>query len=81
MTTTWVRVMYRPLADPDVDHWLYGWVFASDSLGRAWDTIRKVGDWRKWTYELEMILPNDIDHPDRGGPSRELLYAESEVAR
>jgi len=43
--------------------WAYGWVFASDSMSRAWATLRMVGDWRKWEYKAERVHPGDFDHP------------------
>ena len=30
----------------------------------AIDTLRQVGDWRKWKYRAEELYSNDIDHPD-----------------
>lgn len=62
----WVRVMYQPVNESEKSVWRYGWVFASDSLGRAWDTIRKVGQWRKWRYRVEPVLATDFDFPKRG---------------
>ena len=62
MTTIWVRVIYRPRGTIS-DMWAYGWVFASDSMSRARDTLRRVGDWRKWEYRTEKVHPGDFDHP------------------
>ncbi len=62
MTTICVRVIYRPRGTRS-GMWAYGWVFASDSMSRAWDTLRRVGDWRKWEYRAEKVHPGDFDHP------------------
>ena len=63
MKAVWVRVTYRPRGS-ESNWWAYGWVFPSDSLSSAKDTLRRVGDWRRWEYHAEEVYSNDIDHPD-----------------
>ena len=55
--------MYQLHDTHNVSFWRYGWVFAAETLGHAWGTICRVGDWTKWTYRVEAVGPNDIDYP------------------
>lgn len=60
----WFRVLYRPGGAQG--HWTYGWLFPSDSLVRANETIDQVcrrKDEGRWTYRVEQIDPRDFDYP------------------
>ena len=63
MEILWVRVLYKPRGDP-TGWWTIGWVFPSDTMAGARQTIRKFGDWRKWDFNLILVKPGDFDHPD-----------------
>jgi len=64
MSIKWFRVLYRPHGEKGF--WNYGWLFASDSLVRANETIDqvcRVKDRNRWTYRVEEIDPRDFDYP------------------
>lgn len=64
----WFRVLYGPdnATKPYSGGYRYGWVFASPSLGHAWDTLRAAcPDWRTRPYRITPVLQCDFDHPLR----------------
>ena len=64
VSVKWFRVLYRPYGKKGF--WTYGWLFPSDSLIHANETVDqtcRVKDKYHWTYWVEEIDPRDFDYP------------------
>jgi len=67
MAARWFRVWYRPYGT--IGLWTYGWLFPSDSLIHANETLDRtcrVKDKTRSTYRVEQVDPEDFDHPQEG---------------